>query len=205
MARHRSLRPPLRPARRGENWGRGERGAEPEAAQERRSLAGARDRAGCDWPAVRSLGASKEDQDKGRGLSCPGFLSRTLWRPRLAPEEGGERAGISANGFAPPQPGEGSLRTRARETVRCQQRAHAPGVSGSRFLGPRRLSRRREERGKAWCLRWCRLEASTRAEQNAGREIRRGKESRVAGHSGNEPIPLISTPPPGRLRNVGAG
>lgn len=93
------------------------------------------------------------------------------------PEEGGERAGISANGSAPPQPGEGSLRTRARETVRCQQRAHAHGVSGSRLLGPRRLSRRREERGKARCLRWCRLETSVsgRAVSRPGNPKRKGE------------------------------
>lgn len=84
-ARRASLRPTpapvLRPSR--GDLGKGRVGRRAGSGRKCRSLAGARDRAGCDWPAVRTRGASNRDL-RGRGISCPRLLP-TPGRPRPVP------------------------------------------------------------------------------------------------------------------------
>lgn len=84
-ARRASLRPTpapsLRPSR--GDLGKGLVGRRAGSDRTCRSLAGARDRAGCDWPAVRTRGASNRDL-RGRGISCPRLLP-TPGRPRPVP------------------------------------------------------------------------------------------------------------------------
>lgn len=172
----------------------------PEAARARRSLVGARDRAGCNWSAVKNPGASNEDRGgAGHRVSPPSA------RPRLggshAPGwewEGGERRQRLR------APAVGRVRMRPGRPLGAGRGRTRGGFSGSRPHGPRSLRRLREERGKGVRGWRCRLEgaASIQGEPKRKGEWGRSSSSKrgLFGTSSGVSAPAGgTTPPPERL------
>ena len=133
-------------------WGRGELGTEPEAGRACRSLAGAQDREDCDWPAVRSRGASNGDRvEAWQPVSPPSALHSGAAPP---PDEKGS-AGSLANGSARPQPGGGVWGAYARApgrplgASRGRTRVGVCGSRPSRPAQPQLVSGRAREGGVA--------------------------------------------------------